>query len=248
MTVTVTAEPYDHGLYENGDAPSGIYYLDDATRYLRVADQAARGDMVSLSPRRIAGWGRRKFFTLEKNEFARHRSFIQFPHLITGRMISLLLSYGVRIANIVQAHDYLRQETGDHHPFATRRLWTDDPDGVHVYAEINDVLLIADKFGQIPFAELLQSKIVETSNMVFDDFGMAVSWNPSPGVNIHPRFLSGAPRLEGRRIKTDQIAGMLKSGTSREDLMWWLEITETEIDAALRWEDALDEAEIAAVA
>lgn len=248
MTATVEAEAFDHELYENGGAPSGIYYLNDATRYLRVADQAARGDIVSLSPRRIAGWGRRRFFTLEKNEFARHRSFIQFPHLITGRMIALLLSYGVDIADIVEAHEYLRQATGHHFPFATSRLWTDDPDGLHIYAEINSVLVTADRFGQRPFEELLETKIVETSNMVFNDFGVAVSWNPSPGVEIHPRFLSGAPRLEGRRIKTDQIAGMLKAGTSREDVKWWLEIDEAEIDAALRWEDALYEAELAAVA
>ena len=163
-------------------------------------------------------------------------------------MIVLLLSYGIRIVKIVEAHEYLRDETAEDFPFATRTLWTDDPEWVHVYAKINDVLVAADKSGQIPFVELLKSKIVKTSNMIFSDGGRAVSWEPSRGVELHPGFLSGAPRIKGRRIQTSQIAGMLDAGTSKEDVMWWLDISDSEIEDALRRERSLQDSELVSAA
>ena len=226
----------------------GLYYMSDVVRYLRATDLAARGDTLSLSDRLVAGWGRRGLITLSKNKFERNRSFIRFPHLITSRMIALLRSYGIRIERIVAAQDYLKDETGDDFPFATRRLWTDDPEALHIYAKINDILVTANKFGQIPFQGLLETKIVATSNMDFDDRGIAVSWEPFTGVEIHPEFLSGAPRIKGRRIQTSQVAGMLANGTSKEDVMWWLDISETQLEYAVRWEHALKAADLSTAA
>ena len=228
------------------DSPNvllGLYYLKDVVRYLRATDLAARGDKLPLSHRLVAGWGRRGLITLAKNQFERNRSYIQYPHLITSRMIALLMSYEIRIERIVEAHKYLRDETGDTFPFATRILWTDDPAAQHIYAKIDDIFLAADRSGQIPFRELLETKIVTTSNMVFDERGMAVSWDPYPGVEMNPNFLSGAPRIKGRRIHTEQIAGMVANGTSKEDVMWWLGISESQFEDARLWERTLQATE-----
>ena len=72
-----------HCIHE--EAPVGVYYLRDVSRYLYATDFVARGKPVTLSPQRITGWGRRGLLGVKSNQFERNRSFVEFPHLITSR-------------------------------------------------------------------------------------------------------------------------------------------------------------------
>lgn len=241
MTATVAAKPFDRELDENGDAPSGIYYLKDVSRYLRATDLAARGSEVSLSPQQISGWGKRDFFDLQKNAYERNQSFVEFPHLITSRMIALLLSYGIKIRRIVAARDYVQTETGARFPFATKTFWIEDSEvPIHIYTTIDEILVAADEFGQMPFRGLLDARIVNAINMDFDENGVATNWEPRAGVLIDPEIHSGSPCIKGTRIATSMIYGMHVSGESDEFLMDWYALTETQIQAAIRWEQALE--------
>ena len=222
------------------DQIHGLYYLDEVSRFLRATDLSARGDEVSLSTQQITGWSRRGFFRLQKDKFERNKRFMQFPHLITSRMIAILRSYGISIQRIQRAHGYLQDETELRHPFATNTVWTEDADrSSHIYTEIDKIFVAADESGQMPFEELLSKKIVKVANMTFDEDTRAVSWEPSPGVVIDPQFLSGAPCIKGRRIATEMVYGMYTAGDPIELIEDWYELEVEQIKAAISWEKTL---------
>ena len=222
------------------DQIDGVYYLDEVARFLRATDLSARGGEVSLSSQQISGWSRRGFFDLQKDKFERNRRFMQFPHLITSRMIAILRSYGVSIQRIQKAHDYLQGETGARYPFATSTVWTEDAEkSSHIYAEIDRIFVAADESGQMPFEELLARRIVRVANMEFDGDARAMSWEPSPGVVIDPRFHSGAPCIEGTSIATEIIYEMHVSGASIESLVKWYPLGVDQVKVAIDWEKGL---------
>ena len=222
------------------DQIHGLYYLDEVCRFLRATDLSARGGEVSLSSQQISGWSRRGFFDLRKDRFERNRRFMQFPHLITSRMIAILRSYRISIQQIQRVHDYLQAETGARHPFATSTVWTEDAeDSSHIYAEIDKIFVAADESGQMPFEELLTRRIVKVANMEFDEDARAVSWEPWPGVVIDPRFHSGAPCIKGRRIATEMVYGMYMAGDPIEVIEDWYELDVDQIKASISWEKTL---------
>lgn len=227
----------------------GLYYLDEVCRFLRATDLSARRGEVSLSSQQISGWSRRGFFDLQKDKFERNRRFMQFPHLITSRMIAILRSYGISIQRIQKAHDYLQGETGARYPFATSTVWTEDAEkSSHIYAEIDRIFVAADESGQMPFEELLARRIVRVANMEFDGDARAMSWEPSPGVVIDPRFHSGAPCIEGTRIATELIYSRRIDGDSIESLEECYQISKGQIQSAVAWETLLARYETALVA
>ncbi len=249
MRATVEDGRIDRQLDDKGEGPSGIYYLKDVARYLRATDLAARGYTLSLSPQQISGWGRRDFFDLHKNEFENNQSFVEFPHLITSRMIALLLSYGIKIRRIVGAHEYVRSETGIRFPFATKTFWTEDVDvPIHMYTKIDEILVAADEFGQMPFRGLLDTRIVNATGMGFDETRNAINWEPLDGVLIDPEIHSGAPCIKGTRIATAMIYGMHVAGETEEFLAEWYELTGPQVSSAIRWEQSLADTEPAIAA
>ena len=249
MTASTRIRNYDEPSRCWEDLPRGIYYLENVARYLRATDRALWGKDVSLSPEQIVGWAKRGFFEVEENEFRNNRRFIKFSHLITMRLIALLVSEEIEDVDIVTAHDYAKRVSGDRYPFATRIFWTHESGGTSgIYGRFHEILAAANGDGEFQFERLMNGHNVKTFGMEFDGGGRAISWEPSEGVEIHPGFLSGAPRLKNRRIHADQIAGMLAAGSSKKDLIWWLEITEAQIEDALRWEELLEESDLVAAA
>lgn len=238
------------GRDSDGDSPSsveedderitGLYYLNEVSKFLRATDLSTRGSELPLSVQQIAAWCRRGFFNLEKNEFERNKRFVQFPHLITSRMIAILLSYGISIKRIQDAHDYLQKETCARYPFATKVIWTEDVEASsHIYTEINRMLVTADEFGQMPFGELLNKKIVKVANMQYDHTERAVKWQPAKGVLIDPQIYSGVPCIQGTRIPTETIYQMHISGDSIDALTKWYPLDIDQIDSAIEWEKRL---------
>ena len=225
---------------EEDDRIAGLYYLNEVSKFLRATDLSTRGSELSLSVQQIAGWCRRGFFNTEKNEFERNKRFVQFPHLITSRMIAILMSYGISIKRVRDAHDYLQKETGAIYPFATKVIWTEDVEkSSHIYAEIDRMLVTADEFGQMPFGELLNTKIVKVANMEYDHRERAVNWQPAKGVLIDPQIYSGMHCIKGTRIPTETIYEMHVSGDSVDALAHWYPLDVHQIASAIEWEKRL---------
>ncbi len=226
---------------KNSDGPVGLYYPEDVKRYVEVSDLPARDHDVSLSPMQISGWARRGFYGRLVNQFDRDRIFIEFPHLITIRMIAILLSYKIGISKIAEAHAYVRKTTGDPYPFATRPFWTDASiHPSHIYTKIDELLLAANLRGQMPFQELLMPKIVKVANMKFGDADTAVSWEPRKGILLDPKVVSGQPCIKGTRIPTALIKGQVEAGDSAEFVAQWHDLSDTQVESALSWESDLD--------
>lgn len=249
MAVSASTSEYSGPSRSWDDLPRGLYYLEEVGKYLRATDRGLWEREVWVSPERILDWVSRGFFGVDRNRFDGDRRYIEFAPLVSLRLMALLESRGVSDDCIAGVHDYVKVTSGDRYPFATRIFWTDESDGAEgLYARFCEVLSASNGDGEVPFARLLNGDGTETFGMEFDSGGRAIRWDPAEGIEIHPGFLSGAPRLKGRRIHADQIAGMLSAGDSRDTLMWWLEVTEAEIDNALRWESRLNEAGLAATA
>ena len=249
MAVSASTSKYNGPSRSWDDLPRGVYYLENIGKYLRVADRGLWEREVWISPERILDWVDRGFFGLRCDGAYRDGRYIRFAPLVSMRLIALLESRGVTDDCIAGVHDYAKVMSGDRYPFATRIFWTDESDGADgIYGRFCEVLSASNGDGEVQFARLLNDDGTETFGMEFDGGGRAVRWDPAEGIEIHPGFLSGAPRLKGRRIHADQIPGMLSAGDSRDTLMWWLEVSEAEIDNALRWEAKLNEAALAATA
>ena len=222
----------------------GLFYADDVARWLSVTDAQMRGAVVDLGSRTVLDWGRRGFFGLEETgfQYARHPEFIRFGGVITSRAIALLLSHGISIGRIQEAHDYLLDATGLDFPFASRRFWNEsDGFSTEVCSELDALVVTANGHGQIPFTELMYGRIGDPGDMEFGgpDGEFATKWEPTPGIVINPGVQSGSPCIKGRRTPTYVLYGGYVHGDSVEALEAWYELEEDQVRTALGWEERL---------
>lgn len=157
-------------------------------------------------------------------------------------MVALLLSFGIRIGKIEIAHRYLVGETGFEYPFASRKFWVETPGESHeVRAELDRHIVTASRFGQLPFTRLLAGPIGEIDDMRFDDTndGWVAHWEPAPGIRINPRIQTGAPCLVGTRTPTYALYGCHIAGDSIEDIAYCYDLTEDQVNSAVRFERRL---------
>ncbi len=219
---------------------SGVYFFDAVSGLLRATDHLARGDSHSFSPQQISGWARKGFARVGVENVFSKRRFIRFPDLITLRMVAILRSHGISLAKTKMAHDYLVEALSIPSPFVNRALWVDDADiAEDIFANVDEMLITASRHGQLPFTQLLKTKIVDAANMTYDDNDNAATWSPQEGIVIDPQIHSGSPCIEGTRIATNLLASMHGAGDSVAELADWYELDATQVQSALDWEDRL---------
>ena len=228
----------------------GLFYADDVARWLSVTDAQMRGEVVDLGPRTVLDWGRRGFFGLEETgfQYARHPEFIRFGGVITSRAIALLLSHGVSIGRILEAHDYLLDATGLDFPFASRRFWNEsDGFSTEVCSELDALVVTANGHGQIPFTELMYGRIGDPGDMEFGgpDGEFATKWEPTPGIVIDPEMQSGSPCIKGTRTPTYVLYGGYVHGEDVESLAYWYLLDEDQVAPAIDWGRRLAAVELA---
>ena len=236
-----TAETiFDEHRFTRTPSNTGVYYLRDVSNLLRTTDHEARADEFSLSPQQISGWAKKGFVEIEKAAVFSNYRFIRFLDLITLRMVAILRSHGIGLIKTTLAHDFLSEALMTSHPFVNRALWVDDTvDSEDVYAEVDNLLVTASRHGQLPFSELLATKIVRVAKMTYDDQGDAATWHPQVGVTIDPGIHSGAPCLEGTRISTGLLYNMYISGEPTDEIADWYELDIDQVESAIQWEERL---------
>lgn len=236
---------YSINIHERGqDEPvwRGLFYASDVVRLLSATDRGIRGEQIEIGDRAVQGWSRRGFFGMEKSRYAHHRAFVRFGGVITSRVIALLMSYGTTVARIDEAHEYLRDATGLEFPFASRKFWVESAGlSKEVHSELDDLVVTASKFGQLPFTELLYGRIEYPDDMEFDDSedAFATKWEPMPGVVIDPRVQSGAACVKGTRTPTQVLYGGYEAGEGVSSLAYWYELDESQVETAIKWETQL---------
>ena len=216
----------------------GLFYADDVVRWLSVTDGAIRGEALNLGPRAVHGWSRRGFFGMERNEYERNRAFVRFGGVITSRAIALLMSYGIRIGRIQEAHEYLRDATGLDLPFASRSFWAkSNAFSDSVYSKLDELIVTASRHGKLPFTELMFERIGDPGDMEFGDTDgeFATEWEPVPGVVINPGVQTGAACVKGTRTPTYVLHGGYVAGDDVAGLAYAYRLSMAQVRTAIDW-------------
>ena len=172
--------------------------------------------------------------------------YIDFPTLISLRMICLLHSAGVSIEAINRVSHDLRQEFGTEKPFASKIVWSthhdDEPNTVNE-SKVRDLMGQKEgwKYGYWWFKEIKLQKITKV-NLQYGEDGIASAWMPLEGIRLDPRFVSGSPCLAGTRIPTWVFPGMVGGGDSKEEIADDYDIADEQVEIALDWERQLADA------
>ncbi|HLG71138.1 MAG TPA: DUF433 domain-containing protein [Chloroflexota bacterium] len=222
---------------------NGLYVVPEVARFLRAgADTAPEGGgAVSLPrPRRLLAWVRRGMALPELAQVAGRELLLTFEDLISLRFVSLLRDAGYSLKHIRKAEDWLRQQTGDPRPFATRDVWK-GKFRRELYVHLGGDLVSASKQGQhvFKFWEDEVELILEHRRLDFDARGLARCWQPYPEVTLEPDVQFGAPCVTGTRIPTSAIAGMVKAGDTISYVARSYGLAEATVERALEWEERL---------
>ena len=213
----------------------GVYYAPEAARYINAADCADKAHRVS-SPK-LRGWIRRGLASPDLAAVRGPKLTLTFQDLISMRAVAVLRSAGAGWTDIKKAASWLREVTGAKRPFASEYLWTGRE---RALADSAPRPASDDENGRTAF-DALRRRIIPAHGLTFDEnTGMADSWTPSKGVRIHPQIHSGAPCIEGRRIPTDIIYGMVNGGDPPEFVARSYRISMESLEAALDWESRLN--------
>ena len=218
---------------------TGSYEVVEASDYLRVTMPDIPGSKVQMSSTKLIRWIRYGLADTSLVAVPGVRLLITFEDLISMRVISFMRLFGIRFKEIRAAHSWLKNQTGHHRPFATERIWIEDLGAMDIYAEMEDILAVANRGGQLAFRSLVKEKLVRVHNMTFDHFGVASSWTADEWITIDPSIQFGRPCISGTRIPTSDIVGMFRAGDSCEFLAASYGISLAQVERAIAWEDKI---------
>ena len=218
---------------------AGSYEVTEAADYLRVTAPRISGNAIEMSSTKLIRWIRYGLADTALIPVSGHHMVITFEDLISMRVISFMRSLDISFHSIYKAHAWLKETTGHSLPFATEHIWVEDVGAMRIYAEMESILAVANRGGQLAFEELVRQGLIEVHNMTFDEFGIASSWSPEKCVKIDPTVQFGRPCIAGTRIPTSDIAGMFWAGDSPEFLSSSYGLPVEQIDCAIAWEEKI---------
>ena len=202
----------------------GIYDIDEVAR------------LLSRGRARVEAWTRPRQDKppLLTGELA---GLFSFWDLLSLRAIAELTERGVPRRHIARGAHHLAERLGSDRPFAHKALATV---GVGFFAEITGDWEDAGLRGQLAFQDIIEPLI---SPITFNDCDMASIWRPYAGVWINPAVQAGTPCVDGTRVPTQLVAGLLDPDHSEEsDLAEVCDdyrLNAEQARAALRYELAL---------
>ena len=220
----------------------GIYEAPEAAAYLTATLQRDVPETVfpRVYSRRIIAWVRAGLSSPDLIDIGGRDLLITFEDLVSMRVIALMRALGLKWRKIRRAEEWLRRKTGYARPFAVQRVWTETED---VFAELPEMgLVAASRQGQIAFPELMAEYLQPVEDMVFvphNGVRVAHEWSPHPDVLIHPEIQFGAPCVNGTRIPTLMLWRMHSGGDSLAFLASSFNLSDGQMESALRWEDRL---------
>ena len=219
----------------------GVYYIKEVAQLLKTSDVEARGTAhVSFTSQLISSWCKYGFASLTVDLFAKNRKYLGFNGMITLRMVGILRSNGVSMPKVRAAHDYLVEQLRTTWPFVNRLLWTEDTEiAEDVYAHVNNLLVTASRYGQLPFTELLRTKIIRASEMEFDENHDVKTWYPHDLVSINPRVHSGVPCFRDTRLAISEVYEMYRAGEALDELASVFELDLAKLSKVFEWQEAL---------
>ena len=212
----------------------GIYDVPEAALYLRATSPLPTE--YALSSTKLIRWMRTGLATPDVSDIHGRDLVLDFQSLISLRITAALRSFGVSLQEIRRSEIWLRENSGENHPFATEFLWTGQG---QLYVEWEKQLVSASRRGQAALG-LLREFVRPVNDLVFDgETHRAASWEPVPSVTLVPQVQFGAPCIKGTRIPTRSVAGMIDAGDSPGRVAEAYGISAEEVQAARDWEQRL---------
>jgi uncharacterized protein (DUF433 family) len=163
---------------------------------------------------------------------------LSYLQLVELRFVAAMREAGVKLSTIRKAREYLATRWHTDYPFAMAPLKTD---GQYIIqdleqakgAEFRDLLLIADKGGQLSWKPIIDTKFLE-----FEYEGeWAMRWHlagkESPIV-IDPRIAFGSPMVRG--VPTWALLGRYDAGENSDEIADDYGLNPTDVKAALDFE------------
>ncbi len=223
--MTTAIEPATTPVWE------GIYEPAEAARYLRATENADA--IYPMRSTKLVRWIRRGFAAPELAQVAGRELLIDFDDLISMRVIAALRAAGASWNEIRGTERWLREATGVRHPFATETLWAGRG---QVFAEWESRLVSGSRHGQIAL-DIVREFLLPIHGLTFGgESRKAISWEPYAGVILKPSVQFGAPCVQGTRIPTRSLAGMVAAGDSMEWVAGAYGVSPKAVQAACDWE------------
>lgn len=204
-----------------GELGQGVYSLAELRTFLSLHGKPQDGQQAGY-------WLRRALNPVEHRPWQADYSF---SDLISLFVVSQLHRRKVSTRTIRSAEQHLRIKWKTDRPFAREDIKTDgfevfcadEPDGGSIEA--------ASQWGQLALREVVQDGLAS----VFYDDGNAAYWVPMKGVLIDPRVQFGEPVVEGTRIPTSAVAGVVNN-LGREEAIRRFELPDDLLKSALTFE------------
>jgi len=230
-------------LVKRNSAP-GAYEVPNVVRYLLV-DNRFPEHRPRVTSAHLIRWIHLGLASPSLTRVPGRKLVLSFEDMVSMRVIAFLRAYNYSFTKIHEAESVLRNLTGHPRPFATQHIWAMDKQAEasvrfrrDIFAEINKVLMVATRGGQMPFPELVH-RLIDLHGMTFDSRGVADTWAPHPGVRLNPRIQFGEPCIDYTRIPTRTIWGMVKAGDSPEFVAKIYNIAVERVTHAVDWEERL---------
>lgn len=177
------------------------------TRYLGrgIYDVAEVARLIRCGRRRVESWtrSRARFPPLLTAEL---HGLFSFWDLVSVRVIAELVDRRVSRQHIAEGAKHLAKELGTDRPFAHEHLATV---GSGFFAEIGGAWVDAGLGGQQAFTNMIEPLL---RPIAFNEAHMAAIWRPTTGVWINPAVQAGAPCVDGTRVPTGLVAGLVATG------------------------------------
>ena len=210
----------------------GVYDVPSAASYLKAAREFPKAYRVTS--RQLIRWIRKGLAHPSLVNTHGRDLMMGFEDLISMRVIVALRSAGVSWKSIYNAEDWLRDNTRSNRPFANQVIWTQRSD---VLTGFGNELVAASKHGQLAMS-FLRDYLIPVSGLQFQE-SVASSWEPYPLVLLDPGIQFGEPCIQGTRIPTRAVWGLVRGGDPVSLVKRSYGISDQQLNAALAWEDRL---------
>lgn len=164
--------------------------------------------------------------------------FFDFEDLVSLLVIAELWRRNVPTNEIQRGIHALAEELGVDRPLAhveaSTRLATV---GRAFFADVGE-WADAGKGLQLAFLPMIEPVL---RPLEYGSIGMANLWRPLDSVTASPAVQAGTPCVEATRIPTATLSGLVDAGERIEDIAFDYDLLIEQIEAALRFEAALDD-------
>ena len=206
-----------------------VHHMPPRGRYL--ADEV--GQLAGVSGKRIGQWARSGY--IRSSQSSGPPRVYSFQDVAEAMVVHELIERGVRRSDIKRAVDTLRSEYGDW-PLTHAPLSTGTGPGAKRASVVVERGASHYDVGQQRWQRVIS---VESLRRIAEDLhrgGWVVRDVPSlEHIEVDPDRLSGQPTIRGRRLAAEDVAEIAEGPDGFELLRDGYDLSDEEIDDAVRW-------------